>query len=138
MTLIDDVQVFTLPSMQDNLGKLVIAEEGASIPIDICRVFIVSGSPEVVRGKHAHKILTQIYVCISGSCEITYDDGNQRREVRLDSSEKALKVPPGIWAEQRYIGQNSILMVLCDYPYDESDYIRDYGDFLAYRQDVSI
>lgn len=136
---IDDVRLFSLPSMQDDLGKLIIAEAGSGwIPFDIRRVFVVSGAPEVVRGKHAHKMLTQIFICISGKCDIIYDDGNQSKQVVLDASEKALQVPPGIWAEQRYIGSESTLMVLCDYLYDESDYIRNYNDFLAYRKEASI
>ena len=135
---IDDVHFITLPSKRDNLGKLIIAEVGNSIPIDIRRVFVVSGNPEVIRGKHAHRTLTQIFVCISGKCDITFDDGSQRNEVRLDSSEKALQVPPGIWAEQHYIGPNSTLMVLCDFLYDESDYIRNYDDFLAFRKEISL
>ena len=46
---------------------------------------------------------------------------------------RALLVPPGIWAEQVYEGDDTVLMVLCDLPYDEADYIRDYTEFLAFR-----
>lgn len=135
---IDDVKFITLPSKQDNLGKLTIAEVGNSIPIDIRRVFVVNGNPEVVRGKHAHRTLTQIFICIHGKCNIAFDDGSQRNEVRLDSSGKALLVPPGIWAEQHYIGSNSTLMVLCNFLYDESDYIRNYDEFIAFRKEISV
>lgn len=134
---IDDVHIVTLSSNVSNLGKLTVAEVGSSLPINIRRVFVVGGAPDSIRGKHAHKELTQILVCVSGKCEVTYDDGSQRKETQLDASEKALVVPPGIWTEQLYVGQSSILMVLCDLPYDESDYIRNYDEFLAYRKGMS-
>ncbi len=70
--------------------------------------------------------------------DVTFDDGSHRREVRLDVPEKALEVPPAIWALQRYIGHGSTLMVLCDLPYDESDYIPNYDEFLASRKGRSV
>ncbi len=139
MTLasINDVNAITLPFKQDSLGKLIIAEVESSLPIDISRVFVVHGELDAIRGKHAHKALTQIFVCLSGMCDVVYDDGATQRKIQLDLPEKALVVPPGIWTMQHYLGSASILMVLCDLPYDESDYIRDYDQFLAYRKSFS-
>jgi len=52
----------------------------------------------------------------------------------LDAIDRGLLVPNGIWAEQRYLDSDNVLMVLCDRPYEEHDYIRDYREFLAFRK----
>ena len=42
----------------------------------------------------------------------------------------ALLIPPGIWAQQTYTVENSILTVLCDRIYEAEDYIREYNIFI--------
>lgn len=61
------------------------------------------------------------------------DDGIERKTFRLDTPESALVIPPGIWAEQQYLESDTVLTVLCDKTYQESDYIRDYKQFTDYR-----
>jgi dTDP-4-dehydrorhamnose 3,5-epimerase-like enzyme len=133
MNSVGDIRLTTLRKFLDPQGFLVAYDGAADFRIDLRRVFVVSGHGGTVRGKHAHKELTQILVCLAGSCRVTCDDGDARREVLLDRPELALQIPPGIWAEQRYIDPESVLMVLCDLPFDESDYIRDYSEFIAFR-----
>jgi len=130
--------VVTLPSFRDDLGELVALEERVDLPIGISRVFVVSGNSGVTRGKHAHKQLTQTMVCVHGACVVECDDGDERKEFVLDGADKVLTVPPGIWAEQMYSGEGTVLMVLCDLPYDESDYIRDYEEFIAFRREQKL
>jgi len=134
MNALGDVRLLTLPKFLDKQGYLVAFEAAAHFQIDLRRVFVVSGHDGALRGKHAHKTLTQILVCLSGACRVTCDDGSAKRDWMLDRPELALAIPPGVWAEQRYIGANSVLMVLCDLPFDEGDYIRDYERFLAFRR----
>lgn len=133
MKSIGDIRIMTLPKFLDKQGFLVAFDAATDFQINLRRVFVVSGHDGAVRGKHAHKALTQILVCLSGACHVTCDDGKARQEVLLDRPELAIEIPPGIWAEQRYIAPNSVLMVLCDLPFDEGDYIRDYGEFIAFR-----
>ena len=45
-----------------------------------------------------------------------------------------LYIPSGIWAEQHYKTMNAALTVLCDRSYEPDDYIREYSEFLLYRQ----
>lgn len=52
----------------------------------------------------------------------------------LDRGELALLVPPGIWVEIDVRQNQSVLIVLCDRPYEEHDYIRDYAEFLSFRK----
>ena len=48
----------------------------------------------------------------------------------LESSQKGLYIPPGVWASQREFTKNTVLLVLASHEYDSADYIRDYGEYL--------
>jgi dTDP-4-dehydrorhamnose 3,5-epimerase-like enzyme len=115
-------------------GDLVVAE-GCSdnVPFSIARVFNVRSDKWSIRGKHAHCECTQLMICTNGSVKVTCDDGKQTFVYILDKANYGLLIEPGIWAEQKYMEENSMLTVLCSHPYDESDYIRDYKDFLKYK-----
>tara|TARA_X000000950_G_scaffold262452_1_gene333709 strand:+ start:4691 stop:5071 length:381 start_codon:yes stop_codon:yes gene_type:complete len=91
------------------------------------RVFIVNGKNGEVRGDHAHKKCTQILICISGEVIV---DINKKEKVVLSIPSEGLIIPPLIWSSQRYVTDKSMLMVLCDYKYDEKDYIRNYLEYL--------
>ena len=132
MTLAD-VRLLDLHSVIEPNGTLVVAEARRHLPIAIARMFAVTAvAAGERRVQHAHKRLNQVLVCLSGSVEVTLDDGTRQEVVVLDHPARALHVPPGIWADQTYAGPATVLVVLCDRPYEESDYIRDYAEFLAY------
>ena len=64
----------------DERGQLVALEEGIDIPFSIKRVYYMYDTVKgMVRGKHAHKSLEQILVCIHGSCKILLDDGREKK-----------------------------------------------------------
>ena len=52
---------------------------------------------------------------------------------RLDAPDHALYIPPMIWATQYKYSSDGVLIVLASQPYDPSDYIRDYDEFLSLR-----
>lgn len=135
MNSISDIHVFTVPKFLDRQGYLVAFDAKSDLKISLRRVFVVSGHSGDIRGKHAHKSLTQILVCVHGACRVTCDDGMSKKEVTLDRPDIVLEIPPGIWADQYYYVPDSVLMVMCDLPYDESDYIRNYDDFIAFRKE---
>jgi dTDP-4-dehydrorhamnose 3,5-epimerase-like enzyme len=123
-------------SQVDNRGSLVVFESNAGMPFNIERVFLVQAPAGTVRGGHAHKKCIQLLVCSSGCVKITCDDGDEKSTYIIDRPDLALLVPEGIWAEQVYVKPDSVLMVLCNRPYEESDYIREYKDFIAYKRRV--
>lgn len=131
---LDDIRTITVPHYTNPQGLLVSYNGSVDFGMDIKRVFIVTGHANSMRGKHAHKELTQILVCVQGACRVVCDDGAERREFALNQANRALVVPNGIWAEQLYVEDGTVLIVLCDLPYDESDYIRDYDAYLAFRK----
>jgi len=122
-----------LPHHSADNGDLVVAEELNHVPFAIARVFVVRAQAGAIRGQHAHKICTQFMTCPSGSIEVRCEDGDEAATYVLDQPNSGLLVPPSIWAQQVYLASGSVLMVLCDRPYEPQDYIRDYAEFKTYR-----
>lgn len=116
----------------DARGSLVAIEGMSDIPFAIARVYYVYATVSgVTRGLHAHRALHQLAVAVSGSCTMLLDDGALRMTVRLDDPAVGLTLPPMVWHEMSDFSADCVLMVLADAAYDEADYIRDYGEFLA-------
>lgn len=115
----------------DERGQLVALEEHKDIPFKVRRVYYMYDTAEGVRrGFHAHRNLEQILICIHGSCWVLLDDGVERKEVPLERPYEGLYVGPGTWREMHDFSSDAVLMVLASELYDESDYIRDYDEFL--------
>ena len=117
---------------EDARGALIALETGREVPFAIERAYFLFDTTEgSERGFHAHRALSQLAVCVAGACTIIVDDGRQRREVRLDSPDQNLLMGPMLWREMRDFEPGNVLMVLASAHYDESDYIRDYDEFLT-------
>ena len=58
------------------------------------------------------------------------DNGIDKQVVCLDQAAKGLKIPPMVWHEMHDFSKDCVLLVLASEYYDESDYIRDYEQFL--------
>lgn len=117
----------------DERGQLVALEENIDIPFAIKRVYYMYDTVKgTVRGKHAHKSLEQILVCIHGSCKVLLDDGKERKVILLEKPYEGLYVANSMWREMYDFSDDAVLMVLASDFYDENDYIRDYDQFLFY------
>lgn len=102
------------------------------IPFNIKRAyFIFNTKKNVSRGFHAHRDLQQVAVCVAGKCRMTLDDGKKREEVWLDSPNKGIYIDKYIWREMHDFSKDCVLLVLASEHYLESDYIRDYDQFLS-------
>lgn len=119
----------TLPVNKDNKGSLVFIESLSQVPFRIERVFFVRGNNQSERGDHAHHKCSQFLVCLSGEIKVICDDGSKKTEHLLNSFNTGLLIKPKVWAKQYYSGENCILAVLCDLPYDPNDYIHEYDTF---------
>jgi len=121
----------SLPSFTDMRGSLSVAELGPHLPFEPQRVFFVYDVPsKEVRGEHAHRSLKQLLICVRGSCSVVVDDGVSRAEVELRGPSTAVYIPPMVWGTQYRYSNDALLMVLASEPYDNSDYIRSYDEFL--------
>ena len=119
----------------DRKGNLSVIEANNTIPFDIKRVYYLYDVPGgAERGGHAHKDLYQLIVAASGSFSVTLDDGKVKRTVVLNRPYQGLVVVPGIWRELTEFSSGAVCLVLASEKYDESDYIRDYQEFLEYKK----
>lgn len=122
-----------IPQFSEKNGKLIVLQNTTNVPFLISRIFTVIAPLNSIRGQHSHISCSQYLFCPNGAIEVVCWDGIDFRKFILDQSNYGLFIPPGIWAEQKYLSENSVLNVLCDKDYDDSDYIRDRNDFLKYR-----
>ena len=125
------IKTINFKPLGDERGSLVALEGNKSVPFDIKRVYYIFGTKEgVSRGFHAHRNLKQVAVCVTGSCRFVLDNGKQREEIVLDKSTIGLLINDLTWREMYDFSPDCVLMVLANEHYDESDYIRDYQEFL--------
>ena len=129
------LQTIDFPQLGDERGSLTSLEANKQIPFDIKRVYYIYGTEKgVARGFHAHKQLKQVAVCVAGKCRMILDDGNKREELWLDSPAKGLLIEDMVWREMHDFSEDCVLLVLASEHYDETDYIRDYDEFIGSSQ----
>ncbi|MBK2092378.1 sugar 3,4-ketoisomerase [Francisella philomiragia] len=115
----------------DERGLLVAIEENKEVPFNVKRVFYIYATKAgVPRGRHAHYHTKQLLVAVNGSCKVTLDDGIAKKTFDLDKPSIGLFQDSMIWGTMHDFSDDCVLMVLASDIYDESDYIRDYADFL--------
>jgi hypothetical protein len=120
-----------LPKIADPRGNLTFVEGGRHVNFDIKRVYYLYDVPGgAERGGHAHKDLHQLIIAMSGSFDITLDDGREKKRIHLCRSYYGLYVCPMIWREMDNFSSGAVCLVLASNTYDEADYFRDYGDFM--------
>ena len=129
------VELLRLPLFADLRGSLVVAEFASHMPFEPRRLFTVFGVPSKdVRGEHAHRECWQLLTCVHGSVMVHVDDASSSGTVHLDAPDSALLVPPMVWASQYQFSSDAVLVVFASHEYDDADYIRDYGEFVAVRR----
>ena len=128
---IEACKLIELPKITDPRGNLSVIEGNIHIPFDIKRVFYLYDVPTGSdRGAHAHKQLHQFLICLSGSFDVSIDDGNERNIIHLNRPWQGLHIPPMIWAAEINFDPGSVCLVMASHAYDESDYYRDYNEYL--------
>ena len=115
----------------DHRGQLVALEANRQIPFDVKRVFYIYGTQEgVPRGNHSHYKTKQFLVAVNGSCKVTLDNGKEKETFDLNKPNLGLFQDALIWGTMHDFSSDCVLVVLASEHYDESDYIRDYDNFL--------
>jgi len=123
-------KIIDLPKIEDPRGNLTFIEGGQHVPFEIKRVYYLYDVPGGShRGGHAHKDLHQLLIAMSGSFDITLDDGRTKFKYHLNRSYYGLYIPPMIWREIDNFSSGSVCMVLASERYSEDDYYRDYEQF---------
>lgn len=133
---IENVEIISIPKIVDDKGrgKLSVIEKSI-IPFEIKRVYYLYDVPsDAFRGGHAHKDLYQFMIPLSGSFEVSIDDGFNSKKIMLNKPDQGLLIPSGIWREMDNFSAGSVCLVLASEVYDESDYFRDYNSFQDYKK----
>jgi dTDP-4-dehydrorhamnose 3,5-epimerase-like enzyme len=129
---IENIKIIDIPKIVDEQGrgKLSFIEKDI-IPFLIKRVYYLYDVPsDAYRGGHAHKKLKQFVIALSGSFEVLLDDGKYKQKVMLNKPNKGLLIPTGVWRELDNFSSGAVCLVLASEEFDESDYIRNYNDFI--------
>ena len=135
-TSVYDCVVLPLSTIHNRAGNITILEGQTNVPFDIRRVYYLYDIPGgESRGGHAHKELYQVIVAAGGSFDVLLDDGENKKVVTLNRPYYGLLVVPGIWRELLEFSSGANCLVLASHTYDAADYIREYDDFLKFKND---
>ncbi|EJB5284154.1 WxcM-like domain-containing protein [Vibrio vulnificus] len=125
------VKILHFNALGDERGSLIALEQNNNIPFEVKRIYYIFDTKlNVVRGLHAHKNLKQVAIALKGSCRFVLDNGKVRENVWLKSPNEGLLIDSCLWREMHDFSEDCVLMVIASEKYDESDYIRNYEDFL--------
>lgn len=125
-----DYNIIKFHEFGNHEGKLVSLEEEQNIPFKIKRVYYIWGTAKnVVRGKHAHKNLEQVIICMRGDCDFILDDGKDRITVHMDNPSVGLHIKNNIWREYTNFSDDCVVAVIASEHYDADDYIHSYEEF---------
>lgn len=128
---LNDCKIIELPKIMDHRGNLTFIEGNRHIPFDIKRVYYLYDVPGgASRAAHGHRDLSQLMISMSGSFDVTLDDGFDKKTFHLNRSYYGLYIPPMIWRDLDNFSSGAVCMVLASDFYDEGDYFRDYDNFI--------
>ena len=115
-------------------GNLVVAEIGKNIPFKVRRFYVINNlfHSTAVRGKHAHKKTEQYIFCLNGKFTLNLDDGKTRQKITMDKPYIGILLGKMLWHSMSNFSKDCVILVFASDYYKESDYIRDYDQFLKF------
>lgn len=130
----DLAQLAQLELKNSPVGSLGIIEF-STLDFNPARIYWISNVPQgSERGHHAHKALSQVICILTGTVEIEITEGDQKSIFKLDQYSNSLRLKPGLWRVLRNFSNDACVLVICDQPFDESDYIRDYSEYQEWHR----
>ena len=136
---LNELQLVELPKFCDPRGNLSFAEQNNHIPFLIKRAYWIYDVPGgESRGGHAYKKTDEFIIAISGSFDVTVDDGEEKRIFSLNRSYYGLYIPKGFWRTIDNFSTNSLALEFASTPYDRSDYVEDYNEYLKMKANGEI
>ncbi len=127
--------IIHLPKIHNRAGNLTALENNVNIPFEVKRVYYLYDVPGGEdRGGHAHIVLQQFIVAVSGAFDVLLDDGVNKKIIHLDRPYIGLHIVPGIWRELLNFSSGAICLVLASEKYSEKDYIREYNEFKSHKK----
>jgi dTDP-4-dehydrorhamnose 3,5-epimerase-like enzyme len=131
MTKITDLKLIQIPTVEDLRGNLAFIQNHI-LPFELKRIYYLFDVPSTAfRGGHSHINQHEILIALSGSFEVTVNDGKEKKSYLLNKPNIGLHIPTGIWRELENFSSGAVCLVLASDVFDEADYIRDYNKFLS-------
>ena len=131
-----EIKRVQFPTCSNDTGSLSFLEAERHIPFPIRRIYYIYDVRDGARrGFHAHKDLKQVLFCIHGACRILLDNGREQEIIHLNSPSEGIIIDEVLWREMYDFTPETVLLVLASAYYDESDYIRNYEEFLEYTKE---
>lgn len=132
---INDCRIIEFPRFLDERGNLSFVQNNDQVPFVIQRTYWIYDVPGgESRGGHAYRLNEELVIALSGSFEVVVDDGREQKTFMLNRSYYGLYIPNGLWREMKNFSTNSLALEFASTPYDESDYVYDYNDFLRIKR----
>ena len=131
-------KILDLPKIVDPRGNLTVAEEMKNVPFDIARVYWTYDIPAGERrGGHAHRSCQEVIIAVSGSFDVTLDDGHCGKAIHhVNHPYQGLYVGTNVWRTLEDFSSGSVCLVLASELFDEDEYIYDYDEFLQITSHV--
>ena len=131
------IRLLEWKDLGDERGNLVVVEGNMDIPFELKRIFYIYGSDDtVVRGQHANRLSEFVMINVSGTSKVKVDNGEESRVIELNRPRMGLYLKNNIWKDMYDFSADSILLVLASEHYDESEYIRDYQEYLRFIKEA--
>ncbi len=131
------VQLIKLPKIRDPRGNLSFFENSNQIPFDIKRSYWIYDVPGgEIRGSHAFRESHEFIIALSGSFDVVLHDGIKEVKFCLNRSYYGLYVPNLLWRRLENFSTNSLALLVSSISYNSSDYIRDFEEFIAIRNEI--
>ena len=121
-----------LKSVKGPVGDLYAGKIYEQIPFAIKEFYVICNVPDrkIVRGMHAHKKREQAIFCLKGSFMLHLDNGVKKWSVAMNDPARGTPLKKRVWHSMTDFSEDCIILVVADDFEDESDYIRDYEEFL--------
>lgn len=130
----NNYSIIDFPKIIDPRGNLTVAESMQHVPFNVRRVYWTYDVPAgESRGGHAHKQCREVIIAVSGSFTVTLDNCSEKKSFHLNHPWQGLLVETGIWRTLDDFSSGAVCLVLASEPYDKSDYIYDYNEYLKYK-----
>ena len=114
-------------------GKLIPIAFNKRFPFSIKRIFFLYGKKNKMRGDHAHKKCSQLFLAISGKIVINIKTPYLKKKFSISKNSKyAILVPPKYWCNVKFMQKDSILMVMNDRYYEFNDYLETFDEYKKY------
>lgn len=127
-----ETYIIEIPKVHDERGSLAVVEKDV-LPFKIKRIYYLYDVPsDSFRGGHAHKEQQSVIIALSGSFEVVIDNGLSKKRILLNKPNQGLFIPTEMWREIENFSSGSVCLVLASTEFNESEYIRNYDDFLSF------